>query len=476
MDAGRCMIEYGPLFDQSPNAYVVFDRDLRLVAMNAAYLRVTKRTREDILGQPLFEAFPSDEASESYRHLKGSLERVLATREIDELAHIRYDIPNPDGTVGAEIWSATHTPLLDAQGEVALILQHTVNITKLGEAPRAGEEAGVVERALFVERRARDTARETEQMKSLLEQTPGFMAIITGAEHRFLLTNAAYRRLTGGRPLTGRTVADAIPEVVEQGFVDVLNNVFASGEPYFGKRERVVFHDEGASEPRETYLEFIFQPIRGEDEDIWGIFIQGHDVTEEVEAEERQRLLINELNHRVKNTLAVVQGLAQQSFGKQPDGRFEIFTARLAALSGAHNLLTEATWESADLRELVYSSLEATAGLDIARCELAGTPVTLPPQLALSLAMIIHELSTNAIKYGALSSAAGRVHVRWTVERTSDERQITIAWDETGGPPVTPPEREGFGTRLIRRGLSGQGATELEYRPAGLHCRIVAGL
>ena len=256
----------------------------------------------------------------------------------------------------------------------------------------------------------------------------------------------------------------------------VLDKVFATAEPYFGQREKVIFHDREGEAPRETFLEFIFQPIRTDTGGVWGIFIQGHDVTEEIEAEERQRLLINELNHRVKNTLAVVQGLAQQSFGKQADGRFEIFSARLAALAGAHNLLTDSTWESADLRELVRGSLEAAAGIDIARCELAGTPVTLPPPLALSLVMIIHELATNAIKYGALSNETGRVQVRWSVERGDAAAQVTIEWDEIDGPPVAAPARQGFGTRLIRRGLSGQGATTLEYRPSGLHCRLVAAL
>lgn len=469
------MIGYGPLFDHSPNAYVVLDPALRIVQMNRAYLRVTMREREELLGRNMFEAFPSDETSESHRALKESLARVLATGETDALAHIRYDIPNPDGSIANEYWSATHTPILSEDGKVAFILQHTVNITKLGHAARSGDEAGIVERAQFVQRRASDMARETEQLRNLLEQTPGFMAFITGPDHRFTMTNAAYRRLLGDRPLAGRTVAEAIPEVVDQGFVASLDQVLATGRPYFGKREKVIFHNEGAR-PRETYLEFIFQPVRDSDNELWGIFIQGHDVTEEVEAEERQRLLINELNHRVKNTLAVVQGLAQQSFGKREGAQFEIFAARLAALAGAHNLLTAATWESADLRELIHSALEATAGMDIARCDLAGGRVTVPPGLALSLVMIMHELSTNAIKYGSLSRPGGRVGVRWSNPEDTTGSTLVIEWEETGGPVVSRPPHEGFGTRLIRRGLSGQGTTELDYRPAGLWCRIEAQL
>lgn len=469
-------IDFEAVLAASPNPYMIIDRERRFLWANKAYERATMRSLVDFRGRTLFEAFPAPDA-ESERVLDASIERAFVSGQPDELAFIAYAIRTPNGEMDTSYWSATHTPFRGPDGDFAYVLQHTVNITEVENLRRSRDETGVVERARSVERRSRDLAREVDQLRSLLEQTPGFMAVITGSEHRFQMTNAAYRRLLGERPLTGRTVAEAIPEVVEQGFVDILDTVFSTGEPYFGKREKVVFHDQGIREARETFLEFIFQPIRAPGGKVWGIFIQGHDVTEEVEAEERQRLLINELNHRVKNTLAVVQGLAQQSFGKSDDGRFEIFTARLAALAGAHNLLTEATWEAADLRELLYNSLEATAGLDIARVDFDGKPVTLPPPLALSLAMIAHELSTNAIKYGALSNTEGRIAVTWSTEsRESGDSLLVVDWVEHGGPLVTPPEREGFGTRLIRRGLSGQGTCQLYYRSSGLYCRIEASL
>lgn len=459
----------------APNPYMLLDRQFRFVWANRAYERAVMRPFAEFEGQSLFAAFPAPDEPTG-RQLRESIERAFETGETDELAFIEYAIRNPDGSMERAFWSATHTPVRQASGQVAFVLQHTVNVTELEALRRMRDETGVIERARSVERRSLDLVKEADRLRSVFEQAPGFMAVLTGPEHRFLMANGAYRRLLGHRDFLGRTVAEAVPEVVEQGFIEILNEVFTTGSPYFGQREKVVFIDEGAAGPRETFLEFIFQPIRDEAGGVSGIFVQGHDVTETVEAEERQRLLINELNHRVKNTLAVVQGLAQQSFGQQADRPFEVFTARLAALAGAHNLLTDSTWESANLRELIYSSLEATAGLHIARCRLEGPPVTLPPPLALSLAMIFHELSTNAIKYGALSNADGRVAVSWADETDGGTRKLAIEWTEVGGPPVAPPEREGFGTRLVRQGLSGRGTTGLDFRPAGLHCTIVAAL
>ncbi|USA40530.1 sensor histidine kinase [Pelagerythrobacter marinus] len=480
-------IDFEALFARSPNPYVVLDRDLVIVWMNDAYLRVTMRERDDIVGKTMFDAFPSPEDSDSHRQLRASFARVLETREVDEIALIRYDIRNPDGSMDAHYWSATHTPFLGKDGEVAYILQHTVNVTELHGLRRLRDEVDVIRRAAAVELRNRGLEEESQQLKRLLEQAPGFVCVLQGPEHRFVMANAAYRRLIGDRPLLGLRVIEALPEVVEQGFVDLLDEVRASGRPYFGSREKIALRNRPDAEPEQLYLEFIYQPIFDEDGEVSGVFVQGHDVTEEVEAEERQRLLINELNHRVKNTLAIVQGLAQQSFARaeQPGERaLESFSARLSALASAHNLLTACNWEAADLRELITGALEATAGPANDRYRVDGPDVVLRPQPAVALAMIVHELSTNAIKYGALSCAEGRIAVSWRIVPAGDAGDdrpgaptLVIDWAESGGPPVSPPEREGFGSRLIRRGLGDRGGkVELDYRPEGLRCRIEATL
>ena len=465
------MIDFREIIAASPNPYMLVDRELRFVWANAAYERAVMRDYVELHGKVMFDAFPPPDAEGGNRVLD-SIERAFETGEVDELAFVDFPIQNADGAMESRFWSATHTPFRDATGQVAYVLQHTVDVTELEALRRMRDGAGVVERARVVEQRYHNAEQEVAKLRSLLEQAPGFVAVLAGSEHRFVFTNAAYRRLLGERALVGSTVSEAVPEVAEQGFIAILDQVYATGEPYFGHREKVVFVDSAENNPRETYLEFIFQAIRNEQGAVSGIFIQGHDVTEEVEAEERQRLLINELNHRVKNTLAVVQGLAQQSFGADAGGRFAGFSGRLTALASAHNLLTASTWESADLHDLVTTSLEAAAGAHVARCSLSGPEVTLPPQLAVTMAMIVHELSTNAIKYGALSNGSGTVEIRWDLACEGAPRTLILDWRENGGPPVTAPDGESFGARLIRRGFGGQGKSELHYLPAGVHCRI----
>jgi two-component sensor histidine kinase len=196
---------------------------------------------------------------------------------------------------------------------------------------------------------------------------------------------------------------------------------------------------------------------------------------ERARAEEHQRLLINELNHRVKNTLASVQGIAFQTLrGEMPLAEARArFEARLIALSRAHDLLTEENWGGASLERVVKDALEHLAG-EAARVDVEGEPLRLAPRAALALAMALHELGTNAAKYGALSVEGGRVSISW--EQAGG--RLRLQWRESGGPPVEPPGRRGFGSRLIERGLAADlgGTAALRFDPAGLRCEIEASL
>ena len=205
------------------------------------------------------------------------------------------------------------------------------------------------------------------------------------------------------------------------------------------------------------------------------------DITDAKRAEEHLILLINELNHRVKNTLATVQSIALQSLrgleGAQADAARAAFEARLLALARAHDVLTRESWEGAEIGAVVGDAirpLEAGAG-QRSRFIVSGPPLRLPPRLALSIAMALHELGTNAVKYGALSREGGQVRIAWTVERGSEIR-LTLRWSESGGPPVEPPVRTGFGSRLIERSLARElaGEVELLYEPGGVVCTIKA--
>ncbi|WP_269716047.1 PAS domain-containing sensor histidine kinase [Caulobacter sp. NIBR2454] len=204
------------------------------------------------------------------------------------------------------------------------------------------------------------------------------------------------------------------------------------------------------------------------------------DITERKKADEHLRLMVNELNHRVKNSLASVQAVAAQTFRGATSlaEAKEAFTNRLIAMSDAHDILTDENWEGADLRDMVAAAARLHAGEDALRFVSDGPPARLSPKTALSLAMALHELGTNAVKYGALSTPPGRVSVRWSVEGREAERRLRLIWTESGGPPVTPPRRRGFGSRLMEKGLAAElgGQVTLSFDPAGVVCIIDAPL
>lgn len=469
-------VDFQFLMAASPNAYVLLDREFRIVWMNDAYLAATMRTREDITGRLMFDAFPSDPGSEGHRLLEGSLRRVLECSEVDEIALIRYDIVTPRGEMNIRYWSATHTPLLDADGQTTHILQHTVDVTELEGLRALRDQMGIVERANAVQARNLDLAAESEQLRLLFEQTPGFLAVLVGPRHEFRIANNAYIKLVGQRAVIGKPVAEALPEVVGQGFVALLDEVWETGSPYIGKAARIRLDNEGEGRGEERFLDFIYQPIFDDGGTVTGVLVQGHDVTEQVEALHQKNLLINELNHRVKNTLAIVQGLATQTFRNVPhagEARGS-FDHRLDALAAAHNILTEQNWQTASLVDTIRSSIDATAGSDIARVTMTGPDIELAPQAAISTAMLIHELATNARKYGALSITAGRIAINWSLAPQSEHCLLTVDWTESGGPAVTEPERRGFGTRLIERGISTGlgGKVTMNFARTGLHCSI----
>ncbi|WP_074078423.1 PAS domain S-box protein [Microvirga massiliensis] len=219
-------------------------------------------------------------------------------------------------------------------------------------------------------------------------------------------------------------------------------------------------------------------PVRGADGRIIGASKIARDITERKRAEMRRQLLVNELNHRVKNTLAVVQSVAAQSFRGETDGHaYARFEARLMALARAHDILTREDWESADLRDLVTRTV-APHCADASRFELNGAPLRISASMALSLTMALHELCTNAAKYGALSNATGRVHIGWHVTDGSGGRRLHLRWAERGGPAVLPPRSRGFGSRLIERGLAREldADVRLDYAPSGVICTIGAPL
>jgi two-component system, chemotaxis family, CheB/CheR fusion protein len=200
------------------------------------------------------------------------------------------------------------------------------------------------------------------------------------------------------------------------------------------------------------------------------------DLTERKRGERERELLVRELNHRVKNTLAVVQALAMQTNHSPSVEEYrKTFVGRLSALARAHGLLLDAEWRGADLRALVEQSVEAYRSDDPDKIEIEGEHVPLTATQSLGLGMILHELGTNAAKYGALSQGDGRVRVSWEVEERKKGRRLRLHWVERGGPEIKELGKKGFGTRLIERACTYEleGEVELDYAREGLRWEVV---
>ncbi|WP_037067083.1 hybrid sensor histidine kinase/response regulator [Allorhizobium undicola] len=320
------------LFDQAPNPYVILDRQMVIIGMNEAYLSVTQRKRDELSGRNIFEAFPSEAGSVSERMLRTSLQRVLEAGQIDHLPLIPYPIARPDGQIEDRYWSATHTPFLNDRGEVELILQHTVDVTEMHLLrQRAQQNIGV---EVDVLRRAHEVSglnllldRERGYFRSLLEQAPSFTAVLRGPDHVFDLANAAYRALVRRDKLIGMRVAEALPEISRQGFIEVLDRVYATGQPFHARSLRVLLEGGDDSTVREFFLDFVFQPMRTDDGDIFGIFVQGHDVTEQRLAQEAARE--NEERFR-----SLAQSVPNHAWSMLPDGHMEWCNDRFYKYSG----------------------------------------------------------------------------------------------------------------------------------------------
>ncbi|HEX3937387.1 MAG TPA: ATP-binding protein [Xanthobacteraceae bacterium] len=247
----------------------------------------------------------------------------------------------------------------------------------------------------------------------------------------------------------------------------------ARNEPFANEEFEIRFSD-GSS------IALLIQaaPLRDAAGKIVGGVCAAVDISERKRIEDHRLLLLNELNHRVKNTLATVQSIAAQSFRGPQSGENAraLFEARLMSLSRAHDVLTEENWQGANLIEIVGQAIMPYRSGDPGRFQVTGPSVRLSAKMALSISIALHELATNAAKYGALSNGKGSVKIAWQIERQEQQSLLRLEWRESGGPTVNPPVHKGFGSRLIERGLAQDlgGGTKLDFRPEGLRCAIAA--
>jgi PAS domain S-box-containing protein len=305
-----------------------------------------------------------------------------------------------------------------------------------------------------VRREAEQALRQrTAQFEILLNQAP-LGVYLVDADFRVRQVNPTALPMFGDIPdLIGRDFAEVMHILWPKEYADEIVRLFRrtldTGEPYEtterGERRR----DRGVTEFYAWRIDRIVLP-----EDRHGVVCYFRDIAAEVEARQTQQLLVDELNHRVKNTLASVQAIVQHTLrsAKDPAKFAANFAGRIQSMSRVHSLLTSAAWKGADLREVIRDQL-LLGTVDESRLTAWGPVVHLEPRMALHVALMLHELGTNSSKYGALSGERGWVTIAWTVE----DGLLRLRWAERGGPAVSAPTRRGFGTTLIEQSAGSEG-------------------
>jgi PAS domain S-box-containing protein len=349
-----------------------------------------------------------------------------------------------------------------------LVAQVNANLTlsrvrsEAAKAIRASEEA---------------LRRRTTQFETLLNEAP-LGVYLVDADFKIQAVNPTALPVFGDIPdLVGRDFGEVIrilwPEDYADEVVRLFRHTLETGEPHVTPEHIEERRDRKVKEYYEWRINRIPLP-----EGRYGVVCYFRDISAYVRARQQRELLINELNHRVKNTLATVQSIAAQTLKGTtvPATVKDALESRLLSMAGAHDVLTQQNWEGADLRNIVEKALSPFMA-PTRKFDVDGPNIKLLPKSALAVAMAIHELATNAAKYGAMSNGSGCISVHWMVAKR-DEQHLQLVWTETGGPKVAAPSNKGFGSRLIERGLAGQlgGEALIDYRETGVVCRIIAPL
>lgn len=394
--------------------------------------------------------------------------------------------------LAVHLWSRVSRPLRRlaatgpalARGEVIPRITSPIHeIRRLGDvlaeaSQRLRLRSDERDRALAETERGLSALRESEaRFRHMADSAPALIWM-TDEAAQISFANMHFDHMFGGQTaaeLSGENWQRIIFADDFEAFTQRFNDAFAARVP-FQADVRVIDRDGVV-----RWLRCEGVPRTDDTGNFLGYTGCNVDITDAKRAAEHQQLLIHELNHRVKNTLATVQSIAGQSLrrldGPEATAARAAFEARLLALARVHNVLTRENWDGAELGTVVS---DAIAPLDSgegqrSRFIASGPTLRLPPRLALSIAMALHELGTNAVKYGALSQEGGTVTIAWSVERLAETR-LTLKWTEDGGPPVVLPSRTGFGSRLIERSLAREldGTVQLAFAPTGVVCTIEA--
>jgi len=424
------------------------DANGRLLRVNDAICRMLGYAREQLLTMSVFDYTHPDDREED------AAQYARQTRgEIESYAIRKRAVRAEGGIVYLDVHSSS---VRGSDGQFRYGVRILQDVTEA--------------------QRAEDRLRESERhMRDLLEALPAAV-YTTDANGRITFFNKAAVDMAGREPQVGEEWCVTWRLYTSDGAF--LPHDQCPMAVALRENRRVRGVEAIAERPDGTRVPFIPFPTPLHDATgrLVGAINMLVDISDRKRAEARQRALIDELNHRVKNTLATVQSLAGQTarHAETVDDFVPRFEARLVALARAHDLLSRRHWENAPLAALAREVLAPLADGAPEQFQIEGPSIDLSPRTALSITMALNELATNAAKYGALSVGAGALSLTWRIVEAAGGRTLALEWREENGPPVTPPTRRGFGTRLLERCIEGDLAGELDlvFDPAGVRCSM----
>jgi PAS domain S-box-containing protein len=452
----KILATIGGVLEHLPIAVCIYDRSGRIARFNESALEIWGRRPQPGVTHRAFVAgckfFDPNGRMLSYPEM--ALSRVLNTgRAVREQECM---VERPDGSRITTIVNIN--PLHDSDGNLIGAINCIRNVT----------EQKLIDQAF---RHSQDSLREQQQRLAATYEHAAIGIAEVDASGRFLRVNEAICAITGQsrEALLSARLFDRTHPDDKQADRDLFLKQVRGELSDYSLEKRYVRQD---GEVR--WMAVKSTTVRDADNRfLYGVRVV-QDVTERRQAEQSQQLLIDELNHRTKNTLAIVQSLFWQTArdkSASSDLR-EVFEGRLFALSKAHEHLTIGHWESAPLKDIIVAGIGAHFSAPDHRIEMMGDLMVLKPKAALTLAMACHELATNAVKYGALSVTSGRISVRWQKIATDAGSPLRIEWRERGGPRVHPPARLGFGSKFVEASIAAdlQGTSKIAFEPEGVRC------
>jgi len=450
--------KYAALFVASPAPFLILRPDaphFTIADVNDAYLAATMRTRENLVGRAMFDAFPDnpdDPTANGVTALRASLERALVSPRFELMDVQKYDIVRPDGTFEERWWRPANAPVVDVNGNVVAIIHHVADVT--------------------AEHRAVEALRESEErFRRFGEASLDILWMRDAGTLQWTYLTPAFETIYGLRreeALEGGDFQSWLDMIVPEdrpGVEAAIERVRAGEQVAFEYRIR------RPPDGRICWLRETGFPISNGGGKVAAIGGVAHDVTELRESGQRQKLLLAELQHRVRNIMAMIRSVARRTgdTAETVEEYVQHLEGRISAMARTQALLTRGVHAAVDLKSLILDELLMQAAQP-EQYAVTGPDISLPPKAAEVLGLALHELATNAVKYGALSERGGRVDVRWALLDGDEAPQLSLIWSELGVRIGGEPSRSGFGTELVTQRVPYelQGTGTMEFRPTGL--------